>query len=153
MITPDEVFVNDYRNGVVAEGMKVLGFVNRYSRGVQTVQDELKSNGNGEAEFKLHLVTAFLVVEKISSYASSEPKKEAKKEAKKEPEKPKKEPKKELLEVLEVIKVNPRITYRELMLNFGIKESATYERVRKLKAAGLLRRKGGRFGGSWIVKN
>lgn len=138
MITPDEVFVNDYRNGVVAEGMKVLGFVNRYSRGVQTVQDELKSNGNGEAEFKLHLVTAFLVVEKISSYASSEPRKE---------------PKKELFEVLEVIKVNPRITYRELMLKFGIKESATYERVRKLKAAGLLRRKGGRFGGSWILKN
>lgn len=146
MITPNEVFVNDYRNGVVAEGMKVLGFVNRYSRGVQTVQDELKSNGNGEAEFKLHLVTAFLVVEKISSYASSEPNKEPKKE-------PNKEPKKELFEVLEVIKVNPRITYRELMLKFGIKESATYERVRKLKAAGLLRRKGGRFGGSWIVKN
>ena len=87
MITPDEVFVNDYRNGVVAEGMKVLGFVNRYSRGVQTVQDELKSNGNGEAEFKLHLVTAFLVVEKISSYASSEPKKEAKKETRKEEKK------------------------------------------------------------------
>lgn len=150
MITPDEVFVNDYRNGVVAEGMKVLGFVNRYSRGVQTVQDELKSNGNGEAEFKLHLVTAFLVVEKISSYASSEPKKEAKKEPRKEP---KKESTKELLEVLEEIKINPRITYRELMLKFGIKESATYERVRKLKAAGLLRRKGGRFGGSWIVKN
>ncbi len=210
--TPENFpYVNDYRNGVVAEGMKVLGFVNRYSRGVQTVQDELKSNGNGEAEFKLHLVTAFLVVEKISSYASSEPKKELeepkketekpkkepKKESKKEPKKetekprkepkkgprkeprkepkkepkketkketkkeprkepkkePRKEPKKELLEVLEEIKINPRITYRELMLKFGIKESATYERVRKLKAAGLLRRKGGRFGGSWIVKN
>ena len=26
--------VNDYRNLVVAEGMKVLGFVNRFSRGV-----------------------------------------------------------------------------------------------------------------------
>lgn len=36
--TPENFpFVNDYRNGVVAEGMKVLGFVNRYSRGVQAV--------------------------------------------------------------------------------------------------------------------
>lgn len=36
--TPENFpYVNDYRNGVVAEGMKVLGFVNRYSRGVQTV--------------------------------------------------------------------------------------------------------------------
>lgn len=31
--TPENFpYVNDYRNGVVAEGMKVLGFVNRYSR-------------------------------------------------------------------------------------------------------------------------
>lgn len=68
--TPENFpYVNDYRNGVVAEGMKVLGFVNRYSRGVQTVQDELKANGNGEAEFKLHLVTAFLVIEHISIHA------------------------------------------------------------------------------------
>lgn len=59
--------------------MKILGFVNRYSRGVQTVQDELKANGNGEAEFKLHLVTDFLVIEHISIYDSDNEKKEAKK--------------------------------------------------------------------------
>ena len=85
--TPENFpYVNDYRNGVVAEGMKVLGFVNRYSRGVQTVQDELKSNGNGEAEFKLHLGTAFLVVERISSFAQEEKKglKKEKKEEKKD---------------------------------------------------------------------
>jgi len=29
---------------VANPGMKVLGFVNRYSRGVQTVQEELKAN-------------------------------------------------------------------------------------------------------------
>ena len=34
--------VNDYRNLVVAEGMKVLGFVNRQSRGVLKVQRELR---------------------------------------------------------------------------------------------------------------
>lgn len=31
-------WVNDYRNGVIAEAMKVIGFVNRFSRGVQRVQ-------------------------------------------------------------------------------------------------------------------
>lgn len=78
--TPENFpYVNDYRNGVVAEGMKVLGFVNRYSRGVQTVQDELKSNGNGKAEFKLHLGTAFLVVEKLSIHALSSQHEEEKK--------------------------------------------------------------------------
>lgn len=45
--------------------MKVLGFINRYSRGVQTVQEKLKNNGNGIAEFQLNLGTAFLVVERI----------------------------------------------------------------------------------------
>ena len=95
--TPENFpYVNDYRNGVVAEGMKVLGFVNRYSRGVQTVQDELKSNGNGEAEFKLHLGTAFLVVERISSFAQEE-KKGEKKGLKKE----KKEEKKDGLEFID----------------------------------------------------
>lgn len=37
-------WVNDYRNGVIAEAMKVIGFVNRFSRGVQRVQEELKDN-------------------------------------------------------------------------------------------------------------
>lgn len=58
--------VNDYRNLVVAEGMKVLGFVNRFSRGVLQVQDQLEENGNGLPEFDLSLITAFLVIERIS---------------------------------------------------------------------------------------
>lgn len=58
--------VNDYRNPVIAEGMRVLGYVNRYSWGVLEVQDKLEENGNGLPEFDLGLVTAFLVKERIS---------------------------------------------------------------------------------------
>lgn len=159
--------VNDYRNGVIAEGMKVLGFVNRYSRGVQTVQDELRENGNGEADFKLHLGTAFLVIEHIAVNEPEGPRKEAEgprkeaEEPRKEPKKPRKEaekprkepkgPRKELIEVLELIRKNPRVTYQGLMSELGIGESAVYERVRKLKENGMLRREGGRFGGIWII--
>lgn len=147
--TPENFpYVNDYRNGVVAEGMKVLGFVNRYSRGVQAVQEELRANGNGEADFKLHLGTAFLVVENIAIKEVDEPKKEPKKEPRKEP---KKEPKKELLEVLDLIRKNPAITYSELMDTIGIKESAIYERIKKPKNMGLLKREGGRSSGKWEV--
>lgn len=46
--------------------MKVLGFVNRFSRGVQRVQEELKANGNGDADFNLKLETVFLVTVNIS---------------------------------------------------------------------------------------
>lgn len=146
--TPENFpYVNDYRNGVVAEGMKVLGFVNRYSRGVQAVQDELRTNGNGEADFKLHLGTAFLVMEKI---AIKEPEK-----PRKEDEKPRKEPRKELkktlTDVLKLMRDNPRITYRELENKLGIKESAVLGRIRKLKELGLIKREGGRSSGVWIV--
>ena len=58
--------VSDYRNPFIAEAMKVLGYVNRFSRGVCRVQKELDENGNGQAAFDLSLITAFRVVEKVS---------------------------------------------------------------------------------------
>ena len=58
--------VNDYRNIVVAEAMKVLGFVNRHSRGVLRVQKDLKANENGEAVYDFSYQTAVMVTEKKS---------------------------------------------------------------------------------------
>ncbi|MBR5028017.1 MAG: putative DNA binding domain-containing protein, partial [Bacteroidales bacterium] len=58
--------VNDYRNIVVAEAMKVLGFVNRHSRGVMRVQKELKANDNGEAIYDFSYQTAVMVTENKS---------------------------------------------------------------------------------------
>ncbi|MCC8188392.1 MAG: putative DNA binding domain-containing protein [Bacteroides sp.] len=58
--------ISDYRNPFIAEAMKVLGYVNRFSRGVYRVQKELKENGNGAATFDFSLRTAFRVVENIS---------------------------------------------------------------------------------------
>ncbi len=46
--------------------MKVLGYVNRFSRGVYRVQKELEENGNGKAFFDFSLITAFRVVENRS---------------------------------------------------------------------------------------
>ena len=43
---------NSYRNPVLAEAMKALGFVNRFGRGVLRAQDALEQNGNGPAEFQ-----------------------------------------------------------------------------------------------------
>ena len=59
--------VSDYRNPFIAEAMKVLGYVNRFSRGVYKVQKELEENGNGKASFDFSLITAFRVVEPIST--------------------------------------------------------------------------------------
>ena len=39
----------DYRNPIVAEALKVLGYVNRFGRGVLDAQEALRENGNPPA--------------------------------------------------------------------------------------------------------
>jgi ATP-dependent DNA helicase RecG len=53
---------NSYRNPVLAEAMKALGFVNRFGRGVLRAQEALKQNGNSPAEFQFdaHYVLALI---------------------------------------------------------------------------------------------
>ena len=66
-VTPENFpNVSDYRNPFIAEAMKVLGYVNRFSRGVDRVQKELIENGNGKAKFDFSLITAFRVIENVS---------------------------------------------------------------------------------------
>lgn len=45
--------LNTYRNPVVAESMRALGFVNRYGYGIQRAQELLRRNGNSPAEFDI----------------------------------------------------------------------------------------------------
>ncbi len=52
---------SDYRNVVLAEAMKVLGYVNRFNYGVKRAKDELLKNGNTEPDFDLTLTTKFKV--------------------------------------------------------------------------------------------
>jgi ATP-dependent DNA helicase RecG len=50
---------NDYRNPVIAEALKILGYVNRFNRGIATAIFELKANGNPEPEFQYQLPQVF----------------------------------------------------------------------------------------------
>lgn len=51
--------VNDYRNPALAEVMKVLGYVNRFSRGIRRIQSALETNGSPQAEFQKDQPTYF----------------------------------------------------------------------------------------------
>lgn len=53
--------VNDYRNPVNAEALRVMGYVNKFNRGIARVQKELVENGNGKAAFTVDKVTVFSV--------------------------------------------------------------------------------------------
>ena len=50
-----------YRNVVLAEALKRLGYVNRFNYGVKRAIDELEKNGNGEPIFDLTSITKFKV--------------------------------------------------------------------------------------------
>ena len=52
---------NDYRNPVIAEAMKVLGYVNRFNRGINMVQEILEENKNGKAIFDFKDISTFKV--------------------------------------------------------------------------------------------
>ena len=53
--------MNDYRNPLLAEAMKVLGMVNKYNRGIAKANKELEKNGNPKAEFDVNKRTEFRV--------------------------------------------------------------------------------------------
>ncbi len=139
-------WINDYRNGVIAEAMKVIGFVNRFSRGVQRVQEELKVNGNEDADFNLELETAFLVRVKISkkSFASSG---EAKGEAK---DCEISLSKSALLVYREIIS-DPHVTRSALASTLQISETKAYRATIELKNNNIIRRIGGRKLGYWEI--
>lgn len=54
--------VNDYRNPILSEAMKLLGYVNKFNRGIDRVQMVLKENGNPLAQFTVDKLTVFEVV-------------------------------------------------------------------------------------------
>ena len=54
-------FVNDYRNSIISEAMKILGYVNKFNRGIDRVQKMLNDNGNPPAIFDVDKLTVFAV--------------------------------------------------------------------------------------------
>ena len=54
-------YVNDYRNPLLAEAMKVMGYVNKYNRGIAKVKTEMEKNGNPMPLFDVNKLTEFRV--------------------------------------------------------------------------------------------
>ena len=53
--------ISDYRNPVISEAMKTMGFVNKFNFGIRKAQQELLIAGNPEATFDFSLITKFKV--------------------------------------------------------------------------------------------
>ena len=64
---PDE---NDYRNPIIADAMRTLGYVNRFGRGIGRVREELVENGNGEPLFDTTQIGPFRITVSWTKFAS-----------------------------------------------------------------------------------
>lgn len=156
--------VSDYRNPFIAEAMKVLGYVNRFSRGVYRVQKELVENGNGKAIFDFSLVTVFRVIEKVSkkyyeegfgTETTQENDLTIQEKTKKKPdnvqETSKKHPRNIQEEILQTIKGNPFITRKELESLLGYSHGKIKYHISQLREQGIIKHEGATKSGKWVI--
>ena len=147
--------VSDYRNPFIAEAMKVLGYVNRFSRGVYRVQKELQENGNGKAIFDFSFRTAFKVVENISKkyfeegFGTNSPK-TSRKTSRKHPENIQKN-RTIQQQIIDAIQSNPTITRKELIYQLNSSEGSVKYHLSQLVKKEIIRREGSDRTGKWII--
>ena len=136
--------VNDYRNPIVAEALKTMGYVNMFNRGVARVQTLLEENGNGRANFVIDRITTFGVNIKDASLndvvegettLKTTPKTTAKTTAK----------------IIEAIENNPYITRQEIADTLSITLDGVKWQLNKLKKEGSIKREGSSRNGKWVV--
>lgn len=130
--------VNDYRNPIIAEALKLFGYVNKFNRGVSRVQKELIENGNGEAVFKVDKVTVFEVLVNESSTNNEE-------------ETTTNTTTNTTTKILEKIVNNPQISRKELADTFGLTLSGIDWHLRKLRENNVIKRDGNNRTGKWVV--
>ena len=144
--------VSDYRNPFIAEAMKILGYVNRFSRGVYRVQKELTENGNEKAEFDFSFVTAFRVIEKASKryYDAGFGAERNPQETHKKPTRnPQETPQNIRERIIYEIQKNPAISGRELEALLGRNSIKHY--LLQMNKEGIISHEGPTKGGRWVV--
>lgn len=137
--------VSDYRNPIIAEAMKVLGYVNCYNRGINMVQDELEANGNGKAEFSFKLITAFEA--KVAKAGQQQELDQYKQDSSM------KSSMKSDDRLLLVLKDDPTMSLPKMAEAIGLSVAGVRKVLDKLRATGRIRRIGPDKGGRWEVVN
>ena len=141
--------VSDYRNPIIAEAMKVLGYVNCYNRGINMVQDELEANGNGKAEISFKLITAFEAKvakagqqQELDQFKQDSSMKSSMKSGMKSDNR-----------LLLVLKDDPTMSLPKMAEAIGLSVAGVRKVLDKLRATGRIRRIGPDKGGRWEVVN
>ena len=129
--------------------MKVLGYVNRFSRGIYRVQKELTENGNGGAFFVFLLITAFRVTERVSEKYF-----EAGFGTNATPKHPETTQEKENTTqkiIVKALKDKPETTQKELAKLIGISIDGIKYHIQKMTKEGIIKHEGSTKAGKWII--
>lgn len=130
--------VNDYRNPVIAEAMKILGYVNRYNRGIARVKKELNENANPDAIFTYDKIGVFGVTVFDALYDKGNDEKTRVKTR---------------VKIIQLIKEDKNITSPKLAAKTGISLKGVEYHLSKLQSDGVLMRVGADNGGYWKILN
>jgi ATP-dependent DNA helicase RecG len=154
---------NDYRNPVIAEAMKTLGYVNRFNRGINMVQEILEENKNGRAIFDFKDIFTFKV-----TVMNADPKPEG--DASKGTvgiengtengvdstdngiESGIENLTDKEVEIITLIKGDKAISKKAIAAKIGIGTTSVSRYIDSLKTKGVIERVGGDRGGYWKIK-
>ena len=157
---------NDYRNPIVAECMRTLGYVNMFNHGIKRVQQELIENGNGEAIFSVDRITVFSAIVKGDSLRDSNgfvleiPDDKVNLQQNDNIDHVTENvtvnvtenvTEKRRQNILQLIRTNTAISTSEIAKRIGVARMTIHRDIEKLKQAGLLTRIGPDKGGWWKV--
>lgn len=175
---PDE---NDYRNPIIADAMRTLGYVNRFGRGIGRVHIELEENGNGEPLFDVGQIGSFKVTVGLTKYADigqsaaeSSQRTAHSKETRDEssqrlpessqrlelvhqwaekilPNAIRSDPRRNMIHVISLISVNPCGTAEYMSKEIGITARGVQKILAALQKLGLIKHEGPNLGGHWEV--
>jgi len=152
--------INDYRNPIVAGGLKVLGYVNLFNHGITQVKELLKENGNPEPIFKYDDINVFAATVPIAGPEDfyydnvSVPNKEQSEQKEQKEQKEQSEQRGQTIEerIIELIKKNPKITQAKMAKALNLNYRSYLTRIiDTLKKENVLDRVGSKYQGHWII--
>jgi len=142
--------VSDYRNPVIAEAMKVMGYVNKFTRGIATAKRRIEENGNPTPEFKIDISNTFGVnVFKKKDEIVQEAKGTIISDGSLQKQKIRLGNTEQ--RIFDLLKDNPNLTYGEISNIMGVTKKTVNNNVNKLIDKKYISRVGNKQTGHWQI--
>lgn len=151
-ITIDDLLTNNYkstpRNKLIADFCKSLGIIEKYGSGIRRIIEYCMQANLPQPEFR-NISDGFMVTVFSDENAGKVTDKVTDKVTNKVTDNLTKNQQR----IIDLIKVNKRVSTAQMADNIGISKRKILDNISKLKQAGLIERKGPAKGGQWEVIN